>query len=150
MVQINFSGCPLFYVFLCVYLESAGSASPPCWKFDIAVVLLVGGTSRAFLLTNSFVVGCLFSLCFLSRGCVVAGLRGVSWGVAGTDWLRSADFPVVVSVSSRRCSWGLPLLVFWFCVVCLWVGIVLFCVTRVPSVGCFCVIFFGYGDLFLF
>ena len=61
--------------------------------------------------------GCLFSLRFLCRGCVVAGLRGVSWGIASTDRLTSADFPVVVSMPSRRCSLGLPLLVFWFYVV---------------------------------
>jgi len=72
-------------------------------------------TSRAFLRTYGFVVGCLFSWCFLCPWCVVAGLRGVSLGVAGTDRLRSADFAVVVSVHSCRCSWGLPLFVFWFC-----------------------------------
>ena len=47
----------------------------------------------------------------------MAGLRGVSWGVASTNQLSSADFPVVVSVPSRRCSWGCLCWFFWFCVV---------------------------------
>lgn len=56
---------PSFLSFsLCVLLVFAGSASPPCRKFDAAVVLLAGGTSRSFLRTNGFVAGCLFSLCF--------------------------------------------------------------------------------------
>jgi len=40
-------------------------------------------------------------------------------------------------------------LVLWC--VCRWVGVVLsFCVTGVPTMGCFCVVLFGSGDLFLF
>ena len=94
---------------------SAGCFVPCCLCFvsclSVSTIMSPSSvdTSRAFLRTYGFVVSCLFSWC------VVAGLRGVSLGVAGTDQLRYADFPVVVSVHSRRCSWGLPLLVFWFC-----------------------------------
>jgi len=37
------------------------------------------------------------------------------WRVAGSYRLRSVDFPVVVSLPSRRCSWGLPFCVVFVC-----------------------------------
>jgi len=76
----------------------------------------------------------------------VAGLAGVSWGFAGIDRLRYAVFPVVVSVPSRRCSWGAAFVGFvLFLSVGRHCGVVL--CHRSANGGLF---LFRFDDLFLF
>jgi len=131
---------------------TAGSVSPPCQKFDVVVVLLAGGASRALLRTTGSVVSCL--LCFVCRGCVVAGLGGRWWRCrtafpSSFSWWWSAGFSVL------GCRWYILVEICWFsgcCLdtftsmvlgaafvrfffvlycVCLWIAAVLsFCVTE--------------------
>ena len=120
VVQVVVPVVLLSCFFLVCRSDAAGSVSPPCWKFDVVVVLLAGGASRALLRTTRSVVSCL--LCFVCCGwfgrsvaaashylsfkllpVVVRGFLGVGVSLVHIG-LRYADFPVVVSIPSRRWS----------------------------------------------
>jgi len=98
VVQVVVPAIPLSCFFLVCRSDAAGSVSPPCRKFDVIVVLLAGGVSRALLRTTGSAVSCL--LCFVCRGCVVAGLGG-RWRRCRTafpsnfSWWWSAGFSVL-------------------------------------------------------